>query len=127
MSTMIINAFNMISLKQFVILLLFQLLLQSFPLQAQIPVQSIRGQVNDQTGLPLPGVNVVVLDHDPVLGTTTDPEGNFSLQNVPVGRHTLRFSSIGYETVYKYNLRYGTIDEDRAMIILPNLNYTIEF
>src|SRR5690625_2472538 len=69
------------------------------PAEAQIPTQSIRGQVTDAaTGEPVPGVTVMVLDQEPVLGTTTDLEGIFLLEEVPAGRHDLRFSYVGYET-----------------------------
>ncbi|MCK4750659.1 MAG: TonB-dependent receptor, partial [Bacteroidales bacterium] len=33
----------------------------------------------------------------PLRGTITDPEGNFRLDRVPVGRHTLEISCMGYE------------------------------
>ncbi|HMB90203.1 MAG TPA: carboxypeptidase-like regulatory domain-containing protein, partial [Rhodothermales bacterium] len=62
--------------------------------------QTIRGQVVEKnTQSPLPGANVVVLATDPMLGTTTDEEGWFVLQQVPLGRHDLQVSFIGYEPV----------------------------
>lgn len=56
----------------------------------------VSGHVSDPQGNPLPGVSVVVKNTS--LGTSTDPEGNFSLANVPSGA-TLVFSFIGYQTV----------------------------
>jgi hypothetical protein len=68
-------------------------------LRAQAPAQNIRGQVTDAaSGRLIPGVTVVLVDVDPLTGTTTDSDGQFILRNVPVGRQTLRFSSIGFET-----------------------------
>ncbi|HRJ40110.1 MAG TPA: TonB-dependent receptor, partial [Flavobacteriales bacterium] len=64
-------------------------------LQAQ---QTIRGQVIDEASkAPLPGVNIVLIGTDPPVGTSTDGNGYFKLQNVPLGRQSLKFSFIGYE------------------------------
>jgi len=65
---------------------------------AQTLTQTIRGKVIDQESLtPVIGANIVILGTDPVLGASTDVNGEFKIQNVPVGRHTLQTSSIGYE------------------------------
>jgi len=42
-------------------------------------VQTIRGQVTDkESKTPLPGANVILLDVEPLTGTTTDIDGNFT-------------------------------------------------
>ncbi|MGC3947639.1 MAG: TonB-dependent receptor [Chryseolinea sp.] len=56
---------------------------------------AVSGKVNDNTGQPLPGVNILV--KGTANGTTTDSDGNFKL-NVPDGNVTLVFSFIGYTT-----------------------------
>jgi hypothetical protein len=67
--------------------------------------QMIRGVVRDlDSKSPLIGANVVVLNTGPFLGTSTDFNGNFSLENVPVGRVDLKISYIGYEDKYINNL-----------------------
>jgi len=58
--------------------------------QAAAPVT---GQVTDQKGQPLPGVNVRVKDQ--AAGTTTDNAGNYSL-TLPEGSTTLIFSFVGF-------------------------------
>ncbi|MEM6842507.1 MAG: TonB-dependent receptor [Bacteroidota bacterium] len=67
-------------------------------LYAQDPAtQTIRGQIVDaQSDFPLTGVNVIVLDTDPMIGTATDMEGYYTLENVPIGRQALQVSFIGY-------------------------------
>ena len=66
--------------------------------QQATPTQTIRGRVVDQDSqLPLIGVNVVVLDSAPLLGASTDEDGRFEIKKVPVGRTTLQVSFIGYE------------------------------
>ncbi|NCA75104.1 MAG: hypothetical protein EOM90_02105 [Alphaproteobacteria bacterium] len=67
---------------------------------AQTPVQVIRGMVTDaasKTGLP--GANVVILDSDPVKGTTTGLSGEFRIEKVAVGRHSIQVSYMGYKPV----------------------------
>lgn len=67
--------------------------------QAQSLTQTIKGQVIDQQSKsPLIGATVVVVGSDPLQGATTDIDGYFKIEQVPVGRHTLRVTSIGYET-----------------------------
>lgn len=69
-------------------------------LQAQSLTQTIRGTVIDKISKStLPGASVIVLNSDPLIGSTTDPDGNFKLANVPVGTHTIRISFIGYKDI----------------------------
>ena len=64
---------------------------------AQNPTQVIRGLVLDKdTQFPLIGATVSVVGSDPMIGTTTDFDGNFELSAVPVGRVQLICSYIGY-------------------------------
>lgn len=78
---------------------LFLAVLLSSLLHAQIPVQTIRGQVVDnQTKGTLPGVVVILQDTGAAMKTTaTDENGNFRMENIPIGRHTLTFRYIGYK------------------------------
>lgn len=60
--------------------------------------QTIRGQVLDkESRTPVIGATVIVLGIEPLMGTATDVDGNFSILNVPIGRHTLQISAIGFE------------------------------
>ncbi len=62
------------------------------------PRQTIKGIVIDKaSGVPLPSVTIGLLDM-PQMGTITDDNGRFSLAGVPVGRHDLQATSVGYET-----------------------------
>lgn len=61
-------------------------------------VQNIRGVVIDHlSGEALPFVSVGLSDF-PDIGTTTDDDGQFILRNVPIGRHNIQASFVGYET-----------------------------
>jgi len=67
-------------------------------LQSQTPTQTIRGKVTDtDTKTGLPGANVVIVNSDPLLGTTTAADGSFRIDRVPVGRHSIQISYMGYK------------------------------
>ena len=66
---------------------------------AQDITQTLRGTIYDQsTHEPLIGATIVVQNSNPVIGTTTDEAGNFSITNLPLGRVSLEISYIGYES-----------------------------
>ena len=66
----------------------------------EIKMQTLRGTVIDKdTRSPVVGATIVIKDTEPLKGTITDTDGNYSIQNVPVGRQTIYVSSIGYKPV----------------------------
>ncbi len=72
---------------------------------------TITGTVMDaDTGLPLPGVNIL-LRHT-VLGTSTSLKGEFSLSRIEAGSYSVMASMIGY--------KIQTIDN---VAIIPNRKY----
>lgn len=59
--------------------------------------QTIRGTVVDSDSkMPLPGAAVILLDTGVFTGTSTDADGRFRLDHVPIGRISLKFSFMGY-------------------------------
>ncbi|MCW5907246.1 MAG: TonB-dependent receptor [Chitinophagales bacterium] len=77
--------------------IIFILLLLPVFATAQQFTSTIKGKVTDkESKQPLWGVNIIVLNTNPPLGATTDETGNFKMENVSVGRHTLRFTYVGY-------------------------------
>jgi hypothetical protein len=83
-------------------IIIFFLAIIAQSLFAQTPTQTIRGRVFDtdsKTGLP--GANVILLNSQPLMGTTTDVNGNFILNKVPVGRKSIQVSYVGYKPVIK--------------------------
>ncbi|MBX2967253.1 MAG: TonB-dependent receptor [Cyclobacteriaceae bacterium] len=67
-------------------------------LYAQPLTQTLRGKIIDQvTQSPLPGATIMVLNTDPLIGATTDVDGEFKIQKLPVGTYTIRVSFIGYK------------------------------
>jgi len=86
-------------------LLLLGFLMAGSCLNAQEPTQTIRGTVTDkETAAPLIGAEIVVLNADPIVGDVTDPDGHFKLEKIPVGRHNLQVTYLGYEPLTLPNL-----------------------
>ncbi len=69
-------------------------------LDAQSLMQNIKGNVIEkETQLPLPGASISIINSNPIIGTTTDFDGNFTINEVPVGRYNIKISFIGYQTI----------------------------
>jgi len=115
-------------MKRYIILLLIFCSLAS---NAQQGIQTIRGTVLDQQSkYQLAGATVVVVDSDPLIGTTADENGEFRLTNIPLGRHTIKISFLGYsertipnvlvqqgkETFLAVELEEMTIESDEVVV-----------
>ena len=72
--------------------------------------QTLRGTIVDkESQFPLIGVNVIINpDTEQSKGTTTDIDGSFRLEQVPVGRHNISFSYLGYEEVFLQNIEVNS-------------------
>ncbi len=80
----------------FIALLLLGLSAKSNPEQRG----TIRGTVIDKvTKSTLPGANIIILNTDPVIGSSTDVDGKFKFNNIRIGRWSLKISYIGYQDV----------------------------
>jgi hypothetical protein len=79
-------------------LMLLLLISPSILLVAQ-STQTLRGRIVDEVSqTPLIGVSITIASsHDAFFGTITDAAGNFRIDKVPVGRHTLKITYIGYQ------------------------------
>lgn len=61
------------------------------------PAQTLRGTVIDKaSGHPMPDVTIMLPDM-PGTGTTTDEKGQFVLSGIPIGRHNVQATYLGYE------------------------------
>jgi len=86
-----------------IILLLFAF---SLNLPAQINLtQTVRGKVIDaEAQSPVPGVTLLIENTNPQIVTSSNVEGEFRLENVPVGRITLKALMLSYNPVELRNL-----------------------
>lgn len=68
--------------------------------ESQALTQSIKGSVFDtQTKETLIGATIIVLNTEPLIGASTDRNGNFHISNAPLGRQSIQINFIGYEPV----------------------------
>ena len=82
------------------ILLEIMLLVVFNNVHSQNITETIRGKVIDNiTKDPLIGANVILINSDPLVGASTGLDGSFRLDNVPVGRISLKISFIGYHEI----------------------------
>jgi len=71
--------------------------------------QTIRGQILDSdTKQPLVGANILIEKTSPALGASTDINGKFFIEKVPVGRHTIKAVYIGYQDYVVSELLVGS-------------------
>lgn len=100
------NHRKLISILVFVVAALCLAALQVF---AQPLTQTLKGKITDHDSKsPIIGANVIVENSDPIRGGSTDINGEFKIDNVPIGRVNLKITSIGYEDAYIPNLLLGT-------------------
>ncbi len=71
--------------------------------------QNLRGVVLDKDAkTPLIGATISVTTLEPIKGASTDLEGNFRLENIPIGRHNIQVQYVGYEPVFLNSLLLKT-------------------
>ena len=93
-------------------LALFLLFFVCFSSSGQTLTQTVKGKVVDtETGVPLLGANIIVLNTEPALGAITDETGFFRIENVPVGRASFAFSFLGYEDFVVSEVLIGSAKE----------------
>ena len=77
------------------------MLLQIAFAYAQNGVQNVKGTIIDkQSEMPLIGANITLINEENlVVGSSTDIDGEFFIQGVPIGRHSFEVSYLGYESL----------------------------
>ena len=65
----------------------------------QITTQTVRGVILDaDSQTPLIGAEIILIGSNPIIGTVTDENGKFRLENMLLGRYSFQISYLGYET-----------------------------
>ncbi|MEL6562281.1 MAG: TonB-dependent receptor [Bacteroidota bacterium] len=78
-------------------------------IQGQQLYQTIRGKITDsQSESPLIGATVIVTGLTPLKGAVTDINGEFTIEEVPLGRHNIKATFIGYEDVILSGILVGS-------------------
>lgn len=84
--------------------LIFLLTLCSVTGMAQT-TQTVRGLITDtDSKAPIIGANIVLVGSNPIQGSVSDVNGQFVIAGVPVGYHSIKVSSIGYDDMVSTNL-----------------------
>jgi len=87
-------------MKKNIILYLF-LIVSNLSFSQTIETQTIRGVIIDsESDYPLPGATIILLHTDSLtttIGTVSDIDGRFTLENVPLGRQNFVCKYIGYK------------------------------
>src|SRR4030095_7766263 len=84
---------------------------------------SISGVVIDSADSPVPDVNVKIKGS--YIGTASDINGKYILNNVPEGEYTLQISSIGFKTVEYTGIKVRKGENTKLDIKLNTTSYTV--
>ncbi len=86
--------------------------------------QNVRGTIVDKvTQSPLPSASIKIIDSDPLIGTTTNVNGQFLLKDVAIGRISLEVSYIGYESIFINQLQ---VTSGKEVVLNLELQESIE-
>jgi hypothetical protein len=99
------------------------LIVFSAAMYSQKSTQTVRGIVADKDSkLPLPGVIVIIPGTNPLIGTSTDANGEFKLKNVPVGRNNISFSYLGYKETSANDIE---INSGKELVLNINMEESV--
>ena len=88
---------------------------------------TIRGTVLDKQSLaPLPGATVILMDSDPIRGTASDENGNFRLTMVPIGKHRLKATYIGYAPVVSDDIIVSSGKESQVTLLMQETAISVQ-
>lgn len=89
--------------------------------------QAIRGLVTDAvTGFPLPGAHIILLESEPLKATTTDLNGHFILEDVPLGRQSVEVRYVGYNSRVYSNLMLVSGKQTALVVMLEEAPYGLD-
>ena len=108
-------------------ILFFLFLFSAVSLSAQQLTQTIKGTIIDEsTQKPIPYATIVIMGTDPIMGTTSDEDGNFMIKKVPIGRYDLKVSFLGYEPVIKPEVVVTSAKEVVLTVALTESAYSLD-
>jgi outer membrane receptor for ferrienterochelin and colicins len=95
------------SIQRSSLILLYLLIFFSNNISAQ--TFSLSGHIIDSESIPLPGVNVVLINTN--YGAATDDDGHYEISNLSAGVYIIEFSAIGYKKIRKE----GVVIKDQSI------------
>jgi hypothetical protein len=77
--------------------------------------QIVKGIVVDkESQMPLSGATIIIENSNPRIGGTSDIDGNFRLEKVPLGRHSVFVSFLGYES---YEIKELLVSSGKEIVL----------
>jgi hypothetical protein len=99
------------------------LTIQSFAQADDSYAENIRGKIIDaESQTPIPGANITLVDMDGK-GSMSDFDGEFTIQNLPVGRYTIKASFLGYKPEIKRNIQ---VQSGKELYLIFELTEMVE-
>lgn len=93
-------------------------------LNAQTIYQTVRGTVVDKISqTPIPGAVIQVMNMDSAMVATTDGNGKFSFDKVPVGKQSLNITYMGYKPSALQNL---SVNSGKELVLNINLEEDVK-
>ncbi len=85
--------------------------------------QTIRGVLTDKETLePIIGAKIELLDVEPYTATVSNYEGQFRLDNVPVGKQSIFITFLGYEDVLMRNIEVSSKEVVLQISMVESVN-----
>jgi len=103
------------------------LLFLSLKTQAQQITQTLRGSVVDKVSqTPIPGAVIQILNASPLKATASDANGNFQIENIAIGKQSIKITYMGYKDVYLQNLSLNSGKELVLTVLMEEDITTME-
>ena len=100
------------------------LILLTISLQGQNQTQVVKGLIIDQQSeMPLIGATVQLISNDQPIGTTSDVDGYFRLEGIPVGRHAFQINYLGYRPLTLPNI---VVTSGKEVVLNITLEESVE-
>ncbi|MBN2520678.1 MAG: TonB-dependent receptor, partial [Bacteroidales bacterium] len=107
--------------------LFFSMITVFISVNSQTLTQTVRGKIVDaDSESPLIGATIQIKGSTPMKAAISDMNGNFIFQDIPVGRHTLVFSYLGYQIYTLPELLVGSAKEIVLNVKLTEQIHKIE-
>jgi len=114
-------------MKRIITVLIIILAVMDNPIAANNYSQTVRGIVIDRdTKKPVFGVNILILETNPPQGASTGMDGYFKIENVTVGRISLKVTCLGYEPRTIPNVIVGSGKEVMLNIELQESFFSLD-
>ncbi len=91
------------------------LIILFLPIAAFAQTGTVKGRVVGVDGLPIVGVNVIILETN--YGAASDDRGFFEIDNIPLGKYDIQFSAISFQKKTIENLTVNTINAPLKIVL----------